>query len=172
MIELALTFIFICLFTMAIAGASLAPWVPSRKKDLKRIFKLTDLKPGEIFYDLGCGDGKLVVYAAKNYKAKAIGLELALPFYLICKVRQLFNKNKNLIFKFKNLFKENLAEADVIYIFAQSPGKLRGKIKQKLENELRPGARVITYAFPVEGWRPDIIDKPSEKDIAVYLYKF
>lgn len=170
--QLLLIFAFLCLFTVAIASASLAPWVPSRKKDLIRIFKLADLKPGEIFYDLGCGDGRLTVCAAKNFKARAIGIELALPLFFVCAIRKLFSRGESLKFKLKNLFKENLAEADAVYIFAASPGKLRGKIKQKLENELRPGARVITYAFPVEGWRPEIVDKPSEKDVAVYLYKF
>jgi cyclopropane fatty-acyl-phospholipid synthase-like methyltransferase len=54
------------------------------------IFKLANLQPGEKFYDLGCGNGKVVIYAAKNFPIEAIGVELAFPLYLICKIRQFF----------------------------------------------------------------------------------
>lgn len=161
-----------CLITIAIASNSLAPWIPTRKRDLKRIFRLANLKPNEIFYDLGCGDGKVVIFANKNFKAKAIGIELALPLFLICKIRQLFIRDKDLIFHYKNLFKENLSKADVVYLFAESANKLKGEIKQKLEKELKPGARVISYAFAFTDWTPEIIDKPSKNDIVIYLYKF
>lgn len=158
------------LLSIGYTGLSLAPWVPSRKKDLKRIFRLADLKPGETFYDLGCGNGRLTIYAAKNFQARAIGLELALPLYFVCMIRKLFNRDKNLHFKLKNLFKEKLFDADVIYIFGM-PNKLKTKLKEKLEAELKPGAKVITYAFPFKEWTPVKIDKPTENDISIYLYK-
>ena len=67
------------LSTVAVAGVSFAPWVPTKKSDFARIFQLANLKAGETFYDLGCGNGQLVIYAVKNFQAKAIGLEIALP---------------------------------------------------------------------------------------------
>lgn len=159
-----------CLLSVGYASLSLAPWVPSRKKDLPRIFKLAGLKPGEKFYDLGCGNGRLAIYAANNFQAQAIGVELALPLYFVCVIRRLFNGNKLLIFKLKNLFKENLSSADVVYIFGM-PDKLKTKMREKLERELKLGARVITYAFPIKDWTPEIVDKPNERDISIYLYK-
>jgi len=164
-----LLFIVFCLMSMGIAGLSLAPWVPTWKKDLPRIFKLAALKPGEVFYDLGCGNGKLVLYTAKNFKVKAIGLEIAVPLFLICKVRQFFSQDKNLSFKFKSFYNENLNYADVIYVFGR-PETLKDKFKQKLKKELKPGSRVISYAFPIIGWLPKEISKPSPKDIEIYLY--
>jgi SAM-dependent methyltransferase len=170
--QLLLTVFFVfLLISIAFAFNSLAPWVPTKKKDLKRIFKLAALKPDEIFYDLGCGDGRVAIYAAKNINAKVIGLELAWPLCLICKIRQLFHKNKNLEFKFKNLFRQNLARANAVYIFAANPGKLKGKLIKKLEAELKPNVRIITYAFPIAGWQPKIIDKPTKNDISIYLYQ-
>jgi len=166
-----LIFFLICLLTVALASLSLAPWVPTRKKDLPRILKLADLQADEIFYDLGCGDGKVVAYLAKNTKAKTIGIELAFPFYLVCKMRQLFYRNKNLKIKFKNLLKKNLSNANVVYLFARSPETLNKGFKQKLEHELKPGARVISYAFPFPGWIPTIVSKPNKNDITIYLYK-
>lgn len=156
--------------TLCMAFSSLAPWVPCWSKDMERIFKIASLKPGEIFYDLGCGNGKTVIYANKNFKATAIGIELALPLFLICKIRQLFNRDKNLFFKWKNLFKENLSKANVIYFFGM-PNSIKNKLKQKLEKEAKLGTRIISYTFPVHGWTPEIVDKPSKKDLAIYLYK-
>ncbi len=161
--------IVIFLLNIVKAYLSFAPWVPSFKRDLKRIFKLADLKSGEIFYDLGCGTGKVVAYAAANYQAKAVGLELVLPFYLICKIRQLFSGNKKLIIKCKNLFKENLSTADVVYIFGV-PKTINGKLKEKFAAELKPGAKVISYAFKINDWTPVTVDKPNKTDIPVFLY--
>ncbi|MFC1678399.1 hypothetical protein ACFLZ9_01530, partial [Patescibacteria group bacterium] len=86
----------VVLFSVALASMSLAPWVPTKKRDLKRILKLAEMKEGGIFYDLGCGDGRVASYIINNSqeKVRAVGLELAIPFYLICKVRQLLAHNK------------------------------------------------------------------------------
>jgi len=158
------------LLSMAFASSSFAPWVPIWKKDLPRVFKLADLKPGEIFYDLGCGDGKTVFYANKHYKANAIGLEIAIPMYFLCKFKHALKRNKNVLFKYKNLFLENLEQADVVYFFGM-PKKLNKKLKHKLEKELRPGTRVISYVFPIQGWDHVKECKPKQGDISIYLYK-
>jgi len=168
--QIIFIFLVISILSLALSSLSLAPWVPTWKKDLPRIFKLADLKPNQIFYDLGCGNGKTVIYAAENYNAQAIGLEMALPLYLVCKFRQLFHWRKNLDFKWKNLFKENLSQADVIYVFGL-PKAIQGKLIQKFEQELKPGAKVISYVFPFTSWVPKIIDRPQPNDIAIYLYE-
>ena len=62
------------------------------------------IKDGQRILDLGCGNGRLVIYAAENFKVKAVGLEISLPLYLICRLRQALNKQSKLEFKFKNLF--------------------------------------------------------------------
>ena len=168
---LLLLFIGLCLLSLAIAGKSFAPWVPTWKKDLPRIFKLAALKPGEIFYELGCGSGKVTFYAYKNFKIKAIGIELAIPLYFYCRLKRLLVKNNNqLVFLNKNLFKVDLSKADAVYFFGM-PNSIKNKLKQKLTKELKPGARVISYVFPIPGWQPKIIDKPNKKDIAIYLYE-
>ncbi len=161
--------LFILIATAALAGISFAPWVPAWKKDLPRIFKLADIKPGQVFYELGCGDGRLIFYASKVCQAKAIGLEISLPMFLICKFRQILKRDKNVTFKYKNLFKQNLSDADVVYFFGM-PDKISKKLKKKLENELKPGTRVISYAFAISGWEPETVSKPGPVDIAIYSY--
>ena len=164
-------FLLLCIFLVsaAFAGISFAPWVPTWKKDLPRIFKLANLQPGETFYELGCGNGRVVMYAAKNFNVKAVGLEISLLFYLICKIRQLFNSNLNLIFKLKSLFKEDLSQADVVYFFGM-PKPLKERLRSKLESELKPQTRVISYAFPIEGWSPKAVDKSNKNEVSIYFY--
>jgi SAM-dependent methyltransferase len=159
-----------CLLTVGLSSLSLAPWLPTRKEDFERICRLAQLRPGEIFYDLGCGTGGLLAHAGRNYGVRAIGLELSLPLCLICRARRMFGRAGGARFKFKNLYRENLAKADVVYLFAQSRRKLRGALLEKLKKELKPGARVITYVFPIAEWIPDAVDKPGKNDLAIYKY--
>ena len=168
-IIISIIVIFIPLLTFLLAGFSLAPWVPARHRDLKRIFKIADLKPGELFYDLGCGHGQIVIQANKHFQAKAVGLEISLPLFLVCKIRRL--SQPGIRFKYKNIFREDLSPADVIYVYGL-PDTLNNRLRQKLEKELKPGARIISYGFAVKDWRPAAIDRPTSKSKPIYLYKF
>jgi len=166
---LVLLFIIVSAASVMYSVISFAPWVPSRTRDLARIFKLADLKPGQVFYDLGCGDGRMVFYARDNFKARAIGLEISLPMFLVCSIKRAFSEKSNLEFKFKNLFKENLSAADVVYFFGM-PKTINNKLSAKLKQELRPGTKVISYSFKLNDWTPKVIDKPTAEDLPVYLY--
>lgn len=169
MLNIIILILIILILPFALASLSLAPWVPTRGRDLKRILELAGLKQGEIFYDLGCGNGKTVFYVAENSGAEAIGVELAYPLYLYCRIKQLFFKKKNIKFKLKSLFMENLEQANAVYIFGMED-KMKNKLKEKMERELKKGARVLTYAFPIQGWEPAEVSKPSPKDVSIYLY--
>lgn len=160
----------ILVLSFAWAGKSLAPWVPCKKKDIDRILKLADLRSGELFYELGCGDARITVAAQKKYQVRAVGLEIAIPLYVAAKIRQFFNWDKNLQIKYKNLFKENLSSADVIYVFGM-PDKLKNKLREKLDKELKLGARVVSYVFPIAGWEPTVVDKPTPQDLSIYVYE-
>jgi hypothetical protein len=107
--------------------------------------------------------------AAKNYGAQALGIELSIFLYIVCKIREIF-LNRNLKIVYGDLFNLDISSADVVYFYGM-PGNIKNKLKQKMTNELRPGTRVISYCFQVEGWQPDIIDRPSQKDLPIYYYK-
>lgn len=154
--------------TTGIAAASFAPWVPMRKKDLARALKLADLQPGEVFYDLGCGDGRVVLEAAKIDGVKAVGVELAMPMYVICLLRKVLSKSRAR-FRYGNLFHQSLADADVIYVFGM-PASLADRLKKKIEAECRPGTRIISYVFLITGWTPESHDRPTETDNSLYRY--
>lgn len=161
----------LALGSTAWAARSFAPWVPTWKKDLPRIFRLAQLQPGEVFYDLGCGNGKVVVYAVRHYAVQAIGVELSVPLWCYCVVRRWLAGATNAQFRFGNLFRQNLTNADVVYVFGM-PQSLQKKLLAKLQRELKPGARVISYTFAIHGLQPVAVDKPTPKDITIYLYQF
>lgn len=145
-----------------------APWVPARKYDLRRILKIADVKPGEKFYDLGCGDGRLV-RAAAGHGAEAVGIELSPPLYLWCKMHGLLRPVQGASYLLRNFFDVDLTDADIVYLFGTG-NTLGEKITRKLEKELRPGTRIISYVFPIEGWTSEKTDKPENR-LPVYLYR-
>jgi SAM-dependent methyltransferase len=166
---IALMAVIVLLLYVAIASWFFAPWVPARRRDMKRIFMQARIKKEEIFYDLGCGTGRLVAEAAK-YGAQAIGLELNPVLFFFCQLRKMFSMDRGRMnFKLVNLYHENLSPADVIYFFGM-PGTV-ARIKEKLERELKSGARVISYSFTIPGWKPMEVSKPTKKDLPVYLYQ-
>lgn len=151
--------------SFAYAGVKFAPWVPTYKKDIDRVFRLAGLKAGETFVDLGCGDGRMVIEAAKR-GARAVGYEIALPMIVTCLVRR---KPSGARFVFRDLFKADLSRADIVYLFG-TPPTLRGTLVEKLERELKPGARVLSYAFALDGWTPAAVDRPDLKTLPINVY--
>ena len=169
LLTLVLTFVYLSIF---LSVFSLAPWVPSRRRDLKRAIGLSDLKAGEVFADLGCGDGRVVFAANKFWGARAKGIELAWPLHLFCQVKKhLFYRQRDIVFKCGNLFREDLSGIDVVFVYGL-PGSLKKRLKGKLETELKSGARVISYGFAIEGLEPAKISRPDKKHSPVFVYKF
>lgn len=156
--------LFIFLGSFAYAGVLAAPWFPTWSKDIERFLKLAEIKPGQKFYDLGCGDGKLV-FAAAGAGAEAVGFEISLLPYLLAISRSWHIENTEI--KFKNFWKADLSDADVVYIFLTP--KVNPKAKEKLERELKKGSRVIAYTWPIEGWTAVKTDLVARQP-PMYLY--
>ncbi len=150
---------------------SMAPWVPTRKSDLERVNELLNLKPGEVFYDLGCGDGRICHYVATNNpEAKVYGFELAYPLYFWSKIKQVVRPKKNLTIKLKNVFNLDLSKADCVYLFGLRK-TLNERLKMKFEKELKKGARVFVYDDEIEGWELKETNRPVIMDVPIYVYE-
>jgi SAM-dependent methyltransferase len=160
----------VILFGFGLPGLSLAPWVPVRKSDLPRILDIGKLQPDESFYDLGCGNGRVVFYVSRKTEGRIYGVELSFFLYLICLIRNLFTEKKVKLM-FNDLYRVDLGEADVVFVFSQSREKISGKLLDKLKREMKKGARVVSYVFPFASWEPLLVSRPSEKDLPIYLYK-
>lgn len=147
-----------------------APFVPTPMTAVNKMIKAANLKPGQIVYDIGCGDGRIVHIASKNHNVKATGFELSPFVYLLARIRKFFWRSKAKI-KFSDFKKHNLSDADVIFCYLL-PDTL-AKLYPKLAQELKPGTRVVSYAFPIAQWKEE--EKlPPERDInlgPVWIYR-
>lgn len=164
-------FFFLAMLTMAWAALSAAPWVPSRSKDIKRILKLAGNVNNKKIYDMGCGDAKIICALAKE-GAEAVGFEVSLFQYFQSLSRIFFlklkNENLKVKVKYKNFWSEDLADADVVYVFLMQ--RIYPKLKVKLQKELKEGVRVIVYAWPIEGL--NLLEKDTAPgQLPIYLYE-
>ncbi|NCP67478.1 class I SAM-dependent methyltransferase [bacterium] len=129
-----------------------APYFPTRKGHLELIKKVADLKPGDVFYELGCGDARVSIAIAKAFpKAQIIGLEMAGPLFFWAWTKAKLSGCKNLKIKWKNIFWQNLNDADAVYVFGMTES-LNKKLKEKFIAELKPESRIISYVFTMKDW--------------------
>jgi len=147
-----------------------APFVPMEPLVVERIVKLAKVKKGDVFYDLGSGDGRLVIAAAlRGAKAYGIEIDRLRVLYSRAWIRVLrLSKNAKIIQK--NFFEVDFADADVVCLFLLQ--KTNQKLKDKFEKELKPGTRIISYAFDFEGWKPTRVDFNEGSTFGpIYLYE-
>jgi ribosomal protein L11 methylase PrmA len=142
-----------------------APWVPTSMKTVHKMLLLAELKPGEILYDLGCGDGRILVTAARRYQARAVGIELDPLRYLWCQfLISILGLRDRIKVLNADLFKVDLSEADVVtcYLLPDTNKKL----EDKLLRELKPGTRVISNTFLF----PKVLQAKKEGNARLYIF--
>ncbi len=151
------------LFVPALYGV---PWVPTREKRIRKALELAELKPDETLYDLGAGDGRVLIMAAKEFGAKAVGIEIGPVQCLVGRLRILFSGSRQKAqIRCANFYKSDVSDADVIFIYATSSQTSR--LLPLLERTLRPGARVVSIAADFSGWVPKSVDR----EMLIFLYE-
>ncbi|QQG43711.1 MAG: methyltransferase domain-containing protein [Candidatus Daviesbacteria bacterium] len=171
--------LFGCLIGLSWFAGSDAPFVPTKTNRIKKILKLIPLK-NKVFYELGSGDGRVVIEAAKM-GAQAFGIEQSFLRILYSKFIASRLQLSNTHFIHGNIFKQNLSAAQVVFIFLLPKGV--EKLESKLKKELKKGSLVITQTFHFKNWKPLkkilITDKkepntflgPNKKEGEFYLYQ-
>jgi predicted RNA methylase len=122
---------------------------------------LSGLKSGEILYDLGSGDGRAVIMAAKDFGAKSFGIELRddLAKKALISIHELGLEKKTKILN-NDIFDVDLSSANVVFLYLTTSANER--LKPKLETELKSGTRVVSHDYEILGWKPKKIDNFCE----------
>jgi cyclopropane fatty-acyl-phospholipid synthase-like methyltransferase len=146
------------------------PFVPTPRPIVRRMLSLADTKPGERLIDLGAGDGRIVIAAAREFGANALGVELHPERFAIIR-NSAASLKPNLQAMRQNLFFTDLSNADVVTMYLLP--SVNEALRKKLERELHSGARVVSHDFSIPDWTParvELIQTPTGLH-ALYLYK-
>jgi len=128
-------------------------WVPTPERMIRRLLQLADVTPDDVVVDLGAGDGRIPVYAAKHFGARAIGVELEENLVLVSAASAKAQGVSHLTrFVRQDLFEFDLSAATVVALYI-SPGVMT-KLKPRLLG-LQPGTRVVSHYFTLGDWEPD-----------------
>jgi len=151
---------------------SLAPYVVSPQQIVDRMLELADLKAGETLYDLGSGDGRVLITAVQRYHAKAVGIEIseALVKSTTDRIQKLGLANDARVIQ-GDLLQVDLSSADVVTIYLATDSN--EILRPNLEKYLKPGARVVSHDYVVPQWKPKFVDKdlPDARGHVIYLYQ-
>jgi SAM-dependent methyltransferase len=132
----------------------LAPFVPTPQKVVEAMLKLANVDKYDRVYDLGSGDGRIVITAAKDFKAEAVGVELDDDLYKQSSARIAeLGLQKRAKILHANMYHVSLRMATVVTLYLLT--SVNERLKPILERDLRPGARVVTHDFLIPGWTPE-----------------
>lgn len=150
---------------IAWSGVVGAPWIPTPKKRVRSMLEIAGVSSDDILYDLGSGDGRIIVMAGKEFGATSIGIEVD-PLRLLwsrLSIRRHKLRNRVQVIR-ANFFKVSLENATVVTLYQGH--EINKKIRDKLASELRSGTRVVSYRFILDGWTPT----KTNEDESIYLY--
>jgi predicted RNA methylase len=176
MVRLGLLALLLCAASHAQSGAQkLAPYYPTPQTIVEKMLQLSELKAGEKMYDLGSGDGRIVIMAAQKFHAQAIGIEIDSKMVKASleRLRKLGLDQTARIVQ-GDLLQQNYSSADVVTVYLL-PEAMDSKVQPLLDRQLKKGARVVAHDFEFRNWTPEkvenIADDGEGRSHAIYLYR-
>ena len=160
-----LLFILILLWILIPAFYGL-PLVSTKPERIRKALRMAQLQPDETLCDLGAGDGRVLLIAARDFGARAVGIEVGpLQCALIWLRATVGGLGRQVQVKWANFYKADVSEADVVFVYATST-EVR-KLAQHLEQKMKQGARLVSISADFPEWEPSGID---EYDL-IFLYE-
>lgn len=152
----------------------LAPFYPTPQTIVEKMLQLGGLKAGEKVFDLGSGDGRIVIMAAQKFHAEAVGVEIDKDLYRQSteKIRTLGLERSAHILN-GDIFKQNYGSADLVTVYLLPASN--DKVTPLLEKQLKKGSRIVAHDFEFRAWTPvkveNIEDDGEGRSHTLYLYK-
>ncbi len=144
------------------------PYVPTPQTVVEAMLELAEVGPNDVVYDLGSGDGRIVITAAKKYGCRAVGIEINPR-----RVEEAWENARKagvedrVKFILGDMFKADIHEATVVTLYLLS--SVNEKLKPKLFKELKPGTRVVSHRFTMPDWKP--IKQTKAEGRPIYLWR-
>lgn len=125
-----------------------APWWRTNKKVARAMCRLARVKKGDIVYDLGSGEGTSLIFAAKEFKAQGVGIEIdPLRYFLSTLMIRIIRVHKKIHIKRKNFFQEDISKATVVFVYLVP--KTLNRLLPKFKKELKKGTRIVSYRYKI-----------------------
>jgi ubiquinone/menaquinone biosynthesis C-methylase UbiE len=158
-------------YSQKFSPENLAPSIPTPSSVVDRMLDVAHVKSSDVVYDLGSGDGRIVIAAAQKYGAKAVGVEM-LPD--LCRqaqrrIHELGLDDRASIVE-GNVFHVDFSAATVVTMYFMTDSNER--LRPNLEKYLKPGTRVVSNQFPIKGWRPVSVEHgKAGMEYTIYVYE-
>lgn len=137
----------------AAAQESLAPYVPTPQEVVDKMLELAQVTSKDVVYDLGCGDGRIVVTAAKKYGAHGVGVDIDPDRVKECEANaKLAGVEKLVTCKLQDARTTDVSPATVVTLYLLSSSNLT--LRPMLTSQLKPGARIVSHSFSMGDWEP------------------
>lgn len=129
-------------------------WVASDLAVVTAMLEAANVKPGDVVYDLGCGDGRIVITAASRFGARGVGVDLDPDRIREARMNAVLARvTDRVTFEVQDLFATDVSPATVVALYLAPEVNLR--LRPKLLRELRPGSRVVSHQFDMGDWLPE-----------------
>lgn len=163
--------------TVALSGcATLLPgqdvrYSPTPYHVVHAMLRLANVGPDDVVYDLGSGDGRIIIAAAQELGARGVGIEIVPELVAEATLRaEAAGVTERAQFRQQDMFTVDVSAASVVTLYLSE--ELNARLRPKLLRELKPGSRIVSYRVDMEDWRPDreIVIDVNEKKRIIYLW--
>jgi SAM-dependent methyltransferase len=139
-----------------------AEYYPTTRRKMEKMLDYASLKKNDVAYDLGCGDGRLVIAAARKCR-KAVGVEIDFLRFAFSFVKAKLFGMRNAKFVLGDLFKQDISDANVVFLFLRQ--WTNDRLQEKL-SKLKKGTRIVSHYWIFNGWKP----VKQDDNLKIYLY--
>jgi cyclopropane fatty-acyl-phospholipid synthase-like methyltransferase len=153
---------------------SLAPYIPTPEDVVDRMLTLAQVSRDDLVYDLGCGDGRIPIAAAKKYGARGVGLDIDPKLVALARANAVAAGVDRLVdFRVEDVLTADVSNASVVTLYLLSSSNER--LRPMLMRQLKPGARIVSHAFSMgRDWPADKVDQfvsARGDEVTLYLWK-